>query len=148
MMTGLWKLTWVEIKVFMREPMGVIGMLGVPVLIFLLYGRLFGGAQSAQSAQAVGATQAVTLNIAILAVIFIALGAALSLITIMTIYREGGILKRLRATPLSPLTILGAHVLVKLIFTVAGLGLLVLAGRRFFPGAIDVNLWSFTTALL
>ncbi len=148
MMTGFWKLTWVEIKVFMREPMGVISMLGVPVLIFLLYGRRFRGAPSVLSAQAVDATQAVTLNIPILAVLFIALGAALSLITLITIYRDGGILKRLRATPLSPLTILGAHVLVKLIFTVAGLGLLVLAGRRFLPGAIDVNLWSFTPALL
>ena len=148
MMTGLWKLTWVEIKVFMREPMGVISMLGVPVLIFLLLGRRFGRALSVPSAQTVDATQAVPFNIAILAVLVIALGAVLSLITIITIYREGGILKRLRATPLSPLTILGAHVLVKLIFTVAGLGLLVLAGRRFFPGAIDVNLWSFTPALL
>ncbi len=120
-------------------------------MIFLLYGRRFRGASSvlsAPSAQAVDATQAPTLNITILAVLVIALGAVLSLITIITIYREGGILKRLRATPLSPLTILGAHVVVTLIFTMAGLGRLVLAGRRFLPGAIDVNLWSFTPALL
>ena len=83
-----------------------------------------------------------------MAALFVAIGAALSLIVIITIYREGGILKRLRATPLSPLTILGAHVFVKLIFTVIGMGLLVLAGREFFAGASDVNLWSFTVALL
>ena len=41
----------------------------------------------------------------------------LSLVTIISIYREGGILKRLRATPLRPHTILTAHVLVKLLFT-------------------------------
>ena len=35
----------------------------------------------------------------------------------MAIYREGGILKRLRATPLRPHTILTAHVLVKLLFS-------------------------------
>ena len=67
---------------------------------------------------------------------------------IITIYREGGILKRLRATPLSPLTILGAHVVVKLIFTVVGMGLLVLAGRRFAPDLIQVDVISFTLALL
>ena len=39
----------------------------------------------------------------------------LSLVTIIAIYREGGILKRLRATPLRPHTILMAHVLVKLL---------------------------------
>jgi ABC-2 type transport system permease protein len=45
-------------------------------------------------------------------------------------------------------TILGAHVVVKLIFTSLSLGLLVLAGRQFFPGAINVNIPSFTAALL
>jgi ABC-2 type transport system permease protein len=142
MLHGFWKLTWVEIKVFMREPMGVIGMLGLPVLVFLFLGKMFGGTQASD------ATEAFPLNLPILAALFIAIGAALSLVAIITIYREGGILKRLRATPLSPLTILGAHVAVKLIFTVVGLGLLVLAGRQFFPGAIDVNLWSFAPALL
>lgn len=145
MMTGFWKLTWVETKVYMREPLGVISALGVPVLVFLIFGRRF---PDARSAQAMDATNAPTLNVPILAALFIAIGAALSLVAIITIYREGGILKRLRATPLSPLTILGAHVFVKLIFTVLGLALLVLAGRQFFPGAIDVNLWSFTLALL
>ena len=78
----------------------------------------------------------------------IAIGAVQSLVTIIAIYREGGILKRLRATPLSPVTILGAHVLVKLAFTVASLGVMVLAGRRLFPGVMQVNLFSFTAALL
>ncbi len=49
--------------------------------------------------------------------LLIAISAVLSLVTIIAIYREGGILKRLRATPLRPLTILSAHVLVKLLFT-------------------------------
>jgi ABC-2 type transport system permease protein len=71
-----------------------------------------------------------------------------SLVAIISIYREGGILKRLRATPLSPVTILGAHVFIKLVLAVVGLGLLVLAGRQLIPGAIDVNLPSFTAALL
>jgi len=142
MLTGFWKLTWVEIKVFMREPMGVIGSLALPVLAFIFVSRGLG------DSEATNVADAMPFNVAIMAALFIAIGAALSLIAIITIYREGGILKRLRATPLSPLTILGAHVFVKLIFTVVGLGLLVLAGRQFFPGAVDVNLWSFTAALL
>ena len=54
----------------------------------------------------------------------------LSLVTIIAIYREGGILKRLRATPLRPHTILTAHVLVKLLFTALTLASWSLAGRR------------------
>jgi ABC-2 type transport system permease protein len=40
MLRGLWKLTWVEIKIFMREPLGAFGTIGVPVLVFLVVGRL------------------------------------------------------------------------------------------------------------
>ena len=143
MLHGLWKLTWIETKVFVREPMGVVGSLGVPVILFVVLGQGFGSRQPTAPSPELG-----PVNVSILAALVIAIGAVLSLVSIISIYREGGILKRLRATPLSPLTILGAHVLVKLAFTVVGLGLLVLAGRRFFPGAIQVNLGSFTAALL
>jgi ABC-2 type transport system permease protein len=80
--------------------------------------------------------------------LLIAVGAVMSLVTIMAIYREGGILKRLRATPLSPLTILGAHVVVKLAFALVSLVLLLAVGRSLFPGAMQVPLASFTAALL
>ena len=46
------------------------------------------------------------------------------------------------------MTILSAHVFVKLALTVVSLALLVLAGRQFLPGAMDVPLLSFTAALL
>ena len=59
----------------------------------------------------------------------------LSLATIVAIYREGGILKRLRATPMRPHTILTAHVVVKLLFTLATLLALIVAGKRVFPAA-------------
>ena len=40
---GLWKLTWIEIKIFLREPLGAFGTIVVPVLIFIVLGRLVGG---------------------------------------------------------------------------------------------------------
>jgi ABC-2 type transport system permease protein len=39
-------------------------------------------------------------------------------------------------------------VVVKLIFTVMSLALLLLAGRRLFPGVMQVNVFSFTVAVL
>lgn len=151
MLKGFWKLTWVETKVFMREPMGVIGTLGLPVLIFIVLGRTFregmsgGGPGPGASSSAM---EGAPFNVPILAALLITVSAVLSLVAIISIYREGGILKRLRATPLAPVTILSAHVFVKLVFTVASLALLILAGRRLFPGAMDVPLLSFTMALL
>ena len=143
MLKGFWKLTWVETKVFIREPMGVIATLGFPVLIFVVLGRMLGTGQ-------VGAvsSQEPPFNVPVLAALVIAVNAVISLVAIISIYREGGILKRLRATPLSPVTILGSQVVIKLAFTVISLALLVLAGRQFLPGAMDVNLVSFTLALV
>jgi ABC-2 type transport system permease protein len=80
--------------------------------------------------------------------LLIATSVVLSLVTIVAIYREGGILKRLRATPLRPHTILTAHVIVKLLFTAITLAGMVLAGRRYYPIEADVPLVSFTLALL
>ena len=42
MLRAFWKLTWVEIKVFVREPMGVIGSLLIPLVLFVLMGRTIG----------------------------------------------------------------------------------------------------------
>jgi ABC-2 type transport system permease protein len=84
----------------------------------------------------------------VLAAVLMSLSAVMSLVTIIAIYREGGILKRLRATPLRPATILGAQVLVKLLFTSLTLALLVIAGKRYYPAPVEVNVVSFTAALL
>ena len=38
-MRGLLQLTWLEIKIFVREPLGAIGTLLMPVAVFLVVGR-------------------------------------------------------------------------------------------------------------
>src|SRR4051794_1153614 len=112
-MRGLWQLTWLEIKIFVREPLGAIGAVAVPVAVFVLIGRAFGNRVPTMPA---GVPATVATGIPILASLLIGINAVLSLVTIISIYREGGILRRLRATPLRPHTILTAHVLVKLLF--------------------------------
>ena len=143
-MRGLWRLVWLEIKIFVREPLGVIGTVAVPVLIFVLFSRLLGGAPPPGA----GNPQFGWADLPILVSLLIAASAVLSLVTIIAIYREGGILKRLRATPLRPYTILTAHVLVKLLLTAVTLALMVLAGRRYFVIEPGVPIISFTIALL
>lgn len=144
MLKGFLKLSWIETKIFLREPMGVIGSLVLPVVLFIFVGRALritpqgGGIPVSR----------LPFNIAILTSMLIALGAVQSLVAIMAIYREGGILKRLRATPLSPVTILGSHVMVKLGFTLAAMVLMILAGRRILPGAMPEHGVSFVAAVM
>lgn len=144
MLRGLFQLTWLEIKIFLREPLGAIGSIVIPVILFLLLGRAMG--RSAAPSQ--GSVAFMRDGLPVLVSLFVAINAVLSLVTIISIYREGGILKRLRATPLRPHTILTAHVLAKLVFTVITLVLMMVAGRRLFTAGPDVPVLAFSFALL
>lgn len=152
MLRGLWDLTWVEIKIFLREPLGAIGTIVIPVIAFVALGKATAGAKLPPPN---ASTAAATLNAVLspggvptLVSMLITISAVLSLVTIISIYREGGILKRLRATPLRPWTILTAHVLVKLLLTALTMAIMVLAGRRYFAIGAEVPIVSFTIALL
>jgi len=145
MMRGLCKLTWIEIKIFLREPLGAFGTIGFPVLVFLVWGRIASPKMVTTPAAASGF---IRVGLPVLASLLIAVSSVLSLVTIISIYREGGILKRLRATPLRPQTILTAHVMVKLTLTVATLALLVIAGKRYYPVGVQVPFFAFAMALL
>jgi ABC-2 type transport system permease protein len=140
---GLWRLTWLETKIFLREPLGAIGTLLLPILIFVLFGRM-GRGRSAPD----GVPMLAGAELPIFVSIMIALNAVLSLVTIVAIYREGGILKRLRATPMRPHTILTAHVVVKLLFAGATLAALFAVGRRIVTFPPDTPIVGFSIAVL
>jgi ABC-2 type transport system permease protein len=144
MLRGLLRLSWLELKIFLREPMGSIGSIVIPVVIFIGLGRTLGP----RLPKVPQSTDFVFVGAPVMAALLILINAILSLVTIISIYREGGILKRLRATPLRPATILTAHVLVKLLFTAATLLLMVLAGRRYYSVELHIPVVNFTIALL
>lgn len=144
MLRGLWKLTWLELKIFVREPLGLFGTL-VPAIIFLVIGRSLGPQLRSAGPNI---PRVLSADLPVLAAVLSAISAVLSLVAIISIYREGGILKRLRATPLRPYTILTAQVLVKLLFTIMTLAIVVIAGRRYYPLTPGVSVVSFAAALL
>ena len=145
MLRGLWRLAWLEVKIFLREPLGAIGVVVFPVIGYIVVGRMSRGRMTATPADVADQVRVI---MPVFFAILIALSAVVSLVTIIAVYREGGILKRLRATPLRPWTILSAHVLVKLFFTAVTLVAMMAAGRRYFPTAMPVPIGSLTVALL
>jgi ABC-2 type transport system permease protein len=147
-MRGLWRLTWLELKIYLREPLGAIGSL-IPVIAFVIIARLMPKETLAAKSPALPSTGLLSPgSVAVLVSLLIVISAVLSLVTIIAIYREGGILKRLRATPLRPATILTAHVVTKLLLTAVTIGLLLLAGKRYFVFGPGVPVYSFALALL
>ena len=143
MLRGLWKLTWIEMKIFLREPLGAIGTIVIPVVVFIAVGRAMHAKESTPSA-----SNFAQVGLPVFVAILIVISAVLSLVTIISIYREGGILKRLRATPLRPQTILSAHVIVKLALTAVSLSLMFLAGQRYIAPGAHIPVISFTLAML
>ena len=73
MLKGFWKLTWVETKVFVREPMGLFGALILPVLIFLVVGGMLGS-----GAADVPTVEPPPFNVPILVALVIAVNAVIS----------------------------------------------------------------------
>ena len=143
---GLGQLTWIEIKIFMREPLGAIGTIVIPVIAFIFLGKATAG-ETATPTESFSRLLAPG-GIPTLLALTVTVSAVLSLANIISIYREGGILKRVRATPLRPWTILTAHVLVKLMLTALTMILMLLAGKRYFAIGSQVPLAKFTIALL
>jgi ABC-2 type transport system permease protein len=145
MLRGLAKLTWLEIKIFVREPLGVVGTILVPVALVVGLGQFVGRSPTMRTTDV---NRFVAADVPVFASILVLFSAVLSLVTIVAIYREGGILKRLRATPLRPHTILGAQVIVKLLFTALTLALMAFAGRRVYGSFLDARVVPFAIALL
>src|SRR4029453_19372217 len=146
MLRGLFQLTWLEIKIFLREPLGAIGTIAVPVALFLLVGRATN--RSVDAPRISTGFEFMRTGLPVMVSVFMAISAVISLVTIISIYREGGILKRLRATPLRPPTILTAHVRGKRTVAAVARALMVLAGRRFYPAGLQAPVFSFALALL
>ena len=147
-MRGLWSLTWLEIKIFCREPLGAFGTVAFPVLIFVVLQRMMPRGVSADAAPLSMRGILRDGGVAVFVATLIAISAVQSLVTIVSIYREGGILKRLRATPLRPATILSAHVFAKLLLTALTMITMMLAGKRYFTLGTNVPVVSFVLALL
>ncbi len=142
-MRGLLKLTALEIRIFVREPLGFVGAIVIPLVLLVFLGHSAGPAAQ----RSPEAAQLLTQELPLFVSLFISINAALSLVAVISIYREGGILKRLRATPLRPAVILTAHVLVKLVFTGLSLALMLLAGRRLSPVTLHPHLAGFAFAV-
>jgi ABC-2 type transport system permease protein len=144
MLRGLWRLTWLELKIFVREPLGVFGTF-LPALVVVVLQRVVGSRTGPVDPDV---PRVLSVELPILGCLLITATAVMSLVAIIAIYRDGGILRRLRATPLRPQTILTAHVLVKLLFTTITLGVMMFAGGRYNSVDARVPLVSFAIAML
>lgn len=124
-MRSLIALTKSELRLYGREPAAVFFTLAFPLLILFVFGGIFGNEPDPQF----GGRGSVDVSVPGYIAQVIGTVGFFGLPITLAAYREQGILRRLRATPVSPLTVLGAQVVVNVLFAAIGVGLLVAAGR-------------------
>jgi ABC-2 type transport system permease protein len=141
-MRGLLKLTWVELKLFLREPMAAFFTLAFPLMMLFLFGSIYGNKPSSFF----GGYGAVDVSVPAYTAMIIGSSGLLSLGIAIASYRETGVLKRLKATPIRPQTILGAQVAVIYLMTALGMTLLIVAGQAVYGLRFGGNLLSMFAA--
>lgn len=143
-MRALWKMTWVETKLFIREPIGLFFTLAFPVMVLLLFSAIFG------NGPVPGGLGLRMIDVMAPSYTGMVIGTAALLGLPITIagYRQQGTLRRLRATPLHPSAILAAHVLVNLLMTAVGISLLLFTARIVYDLSLPQAPFSVALAFL
>lgn len=126
-MRAFTKLTWVELKLFTREPFAVIFTFAFPLIVFIVLINSFqpeeGGFGGFGDADPSDYYLASYVGVVIAAVGLIALPVHIAT------YRERGILRRFRASSLAAWTIVGAQAVVGLLMAIVSSAALILFGR-------------------
>jgi ABC-2 type transport system permease protein len=123
-MHGWIKLTWVEAKLFLRNPLAAFFALAFPLLLLFLYGSIYGNTPL----PLYGGHGMVDVYAPAYIAMVIATNGLLTVPNAIAHYRESGVLLRLQATPLRPLAILLAEVTGNFVMTVVGALLIIVAG--------------------
>lgn len=109
-MSGLARLSFVELKLLLRDVGSLVLMLALPLFVLLIFGISFRVTDSALPAISVA--------------IALALNALYMVPSSLGTYREKGILRRLSTTPMHPATLLAAQLMLHLLVTTVAVMLL------------------------
>jgi ABC-2 type transport system permease protein len=123
MMKPLAKLLWVEVKLFAREPIGVVFAFAFPLVVLLVLAGVFGNEPNADFAGVAGIDYYVP---GYLAVVIASVGL-IGLPVHLASLRERGVLRRLRASSVSTTRVFAAQTVVHVAMAAVGGAVLLVA---------------------
>jgi ABC-2 type transport system permease protein len=121
-MRTLIKLSWVELKLFVREPITVIFTLALPIIFLFVMGGVFGNEASTDDSGMVVFRGVGPLDYYIPAyfgLVMMAIGTV-ALPVHLAGYRERGVLRRLHASSIAVWSVLGSQMVVSFVIAVLG----------------------------
>lgn len=116
-MRALAKLSWVEIKLFSREPLTVMFTFALPLVFLFVLAGVFGNEPDTADEGEIAWRGVGPIDYYVPAYVGLVI-AAIGLIAVpvhMAMYRERGVLRRLRASSISLWTVLGSQVVVSVV---------------------------------
>jgi ABC-2 type transport system permease protein len=134
------KLSEIELNLFLREPAALFFTLVFPIILLVVFGSIYGNEPSDYFG---GYGYVDTVCPAFIGLV-IAMTGFTSIPGVVASYRERGVLKRLKASPVKANTVLAAWVLVYTLVTVLGAGLMLTVGKIAF-GLRFLGKWYLVT---
>jgi ABC-2 type transport system permease protein len=122
------KLTYTELKLQLREPIAVFFTVVFPVMLLVLFGTIFENEADERLSGYGQMDLSVSGYIGMIIGTIGMLGIPVSLAN----YRDRGILRRLRATPVQSGTVLWSHVVTQVVIAFVGIALLFVAGLALY----------------
>jgi ABC-2 type transport system permease protein len=125
-MSALYRLTVAETKLFFREPLLVFFALGFPAILLVILGAVPAFREPKES---LGGLRVIDLYVPIIVAVGLAVFALNGLSQLSATYREKGVLRRMRTTPVKPGVMLGAQLLMSTILSMLSMVVVVIVGR-------------------
>jgi ABC-2 type transport system permease protein len=139
------KLTLTEFKLMMREPLPAFFVLLFPTVLVVILGSI----PSFRDPSAdLGGMSVIDLYVGISVALVIAMVALQVTPSVLSNYRERGVLRRLATTPVSPLKLLGAQLTMSLICAILSAVLVLAVGRIAFGVKLAGQFPGFVLAFL
>ena len=144
-------LTWVELKLFVRDPLATIFALVFPLLMMLLLAAVFADTPPDDEMDGMLVFRGVSGDQYYVAASIGIVAAAIGLLIIpvtLTGYRSHGVLRRLRASGLSTRALFGAHLIVSMVVALLGSLLMVAVATPIYNTSLPEDYFGVLTAFL
>jgi ABC-2 type transport system permease protein len=141
-LSALSRLTATETKLFFREPMIVFFALAFPTILLVILGAVPAFREPEEN---LGGLRVIDLYVPIIVAVGLAVFALSGLSQLTATYREKGVLRRLRTTPVKPSLMLGAQLLMSTILSVVTMMVVLATGRLVFDVRLPAQLPAYLT---
>lgn len=135
-MRMLGKMSWLELKLFLREPLTVLFALALPLLILFVMGGVFGNEVDPEFYRGIGAMDYYVP--AYVALVTVSVGL-ISLPVHIAGNRELGVLKRYHASSIPAWVVVGASILTMLVISIVSAAVLVVVAKLVHDVAMPLS---------